>query len=222
MEILKSLNMEEEREIKEMQAKQRRLHLFPTPVTYIGAEVFNKHGEKTAEYFDRSRSWVQNYYYNLLSAHSNQSYLSWHNAGMGLRTISGSIYNKDYSGYIYSIGAYGESDKGIIVGSSSLTESFTDYKLDTQINHSAGSFDYMENICNISKNDNIIKVVYDRLFINNPGTDKEIKETGLVFYLNGAGNPSVMVARDVLSPGIILPNESQLKVTYTINISLPL
>lgn len=216
MEILKSLNMKEEREIQEMQESQRRLHLVPTPATYIGAEVFNQHGKKTVEYKDRSRSWVSNYYKNLCRLQVGSDLDS---IGLNLLTYEGRkpyYYNPNSE----SIKGEDNSDTGgILIGTGERLENFTDIDLQSPILNSV--LPKLAGTITLSFTNNTFTYLIERFFVNNSGSSFNINEVGLFLKDRGGTAARILIARDLLTPTIILPHESQLKVTYTINIPFP-
>jgi len=253
MEILRTIDMNEEVEIKAMQKRQRELHLIPTPICYLDVEVLNKNGEITAKYSDRSKSWVRNFYNIVtcqqlgISAGINGT--TYGEGKLSIKSILGNVrtdtipcaggeFSASYvlaggNQYVNSAhrGAASNTNIGIVVGTGDTAESFDDYSLTNIIANgvSTGQMQYQEmsalNGVWDGDNNKFIQTV-ERYFINNSGGSITVKESGIyscIFY-KGMSSPvkdHFMLARDVLSTPVAVAHESQIKVTYTIQIAYP-
>ncbi|HHW41254.1 MAG TPA: hypothetical protein GXX19_08920 [Syntrophomonadaceae bacterium] len=243
MKVLKTVDPQEQREVEELIQQQKRLHIAPSPVVYLTAEVQTLDGEPLARYEDRSRSWVRNYYNWMATqtlARGAEALGNTYGAGtLVMKDISGSV--QGYSEICYHVynsneytfnegmrGASGNTNIGIVVGTGTGPENFDAYKLTTLIPHgtATGQLQYQEMGPGTLSWDSVGKKfvqVLERIFINNSGGTITVGEAGIYAKIraSSAYYYSFLIARDVLSPAIEVPNSSQLKVTYTIELALP-
>lgn len=241
MEILRAIDMNEEDEIKEMQNRQRELHLIPTPICYLDVEVMNKNGEIVSKYSDRSKSWVRNFYNfcvmqqmgigpGKLGTSFGAGYLTMKDTGGNIKDASSSYTIRMEAvgaGYGF-IGNAGSVVNGIVIGTGETAESLNDYVLGAII--AEGTDSGQMNYAGMS----ITNPVWDgtgktmtraleRTMVNNSGSSITVKEIGLIGYMiyNTSNNGKFLLARDVLSTPVAVAHESQIKVTYTIQIAYP-
>lgn len=240
MQILKAVCPKEEAEIREMHKRQSELHLVPTPLCYLDIEVQDKSGIVVTKYSDRSKSWVRNFY-NWMVAQQ----MSCGSDILGTTYGAGTLAVKEVNGFVRSHGVYttrlrevtsgygyrgaaGSTTNGIVVGTGNAAESFESHILDSLIANGtgAGQLQYQEMSAPTPVWDSQNKAFtleLERIMINNSGGAIDVKEVGLIAYLiYSASNESrLLVARDVLSSSVNVPNESQIKATYTIQIVYP-
>lgn len=242
MKVLKTVDPQEQREVEELIQQQKRLHIAPSPVVYLTAEVQTLDGEPLARYEDRSRSWVRNYYnwmasqtlaraLNALGQTYGEGTLAMKDLNAILRTYTDcvSISHANDSNFDYGMrGGAGNTNIGIVVGTGTAPENFGDHCLAAIVPHGTGTgqMQYNEMTAGTltwdSTNKKFVQVL-ERLFVNNSGATITITEAGIYayFYALSGANFYAMIARDVLSPAIEVPNSSQLRVTYTIELALP-
>ncbi len=243
MQILRSINQQEEKEIREMQKRQRNLHLIPTPVCYLGIDVMDKSGDVVAKYEDRSKSWVRNFYNWMVTQQMtcNLNILG-DSFGAGTLTLkeksAGVIRSAAYPAY-HSLATHGvnyngyraaasSTSYGILIGTSDAAESFESYTLGELITEGtdAGQMQYqgMSTPTPVWAGSPDFTMTYacERIIINNSGEAIIVKEAGLVASITAqAGSSMILMARDVLAVPVSVPHESQIKVTYTIQITYP-
>jgi len=117
---------------------------------------------------------------------------------------------------------------GICVGSGSTPVSITDYKLSSKIPHGTGSgqLDYETHTVASSYSDTYSYIEIARSFVNRSGADVVVREVGLVartYWKDVSGiaqDIKWLIARDVLTTPILVPNLASLTVRYRISLSL--
>jgi hypothetical protein len=119
----------------------------------------------------------------------------------------------------------GDTSAGIVVGSSDTPVSLSQYSLGALIPHGTGSGQLTygaTNVETLSKDTTwLFRVV--RTFTNNSGASVTVREIGLYVRLGMYSSPyyfSCMLARDVPTSPISVPNGSTLTVRYIISHSL--
>jgi hypothetical protein len=208
------------------------LHMMPPPVLRLKMEVFMG-GEKVSHYEDRARSWVRNYY-NFMTMQT-----------MGLApAVLGTTYGAGYltmrrtnavdqtgttvpvhqrSVTAHFIAGAGITANGVVVGTGTTAESFESHALTTLIANGtgAGQMDYAAMSAIVPTWDGVTKKFTSeviRYINNNSGGSITVNEAACYGYLYTAVSEAYyfMLARDLVSPGVAVPNTAQLKVTYTI------
>jgi hypothetical protein len=119
----------------------------------------------------------------------------------------------------------GDTSAGIVVGSSDTPVSLSQYSLGALITHGTGSGQLTygaTNVETLSKDTTwLFRIV--RTFSNSSGASVTVREIGLYVRLGMPGSPyyySCMLARDVPTSPISVPNGSTLTVRYIISHSL--
>ncbi len=117
----------------------------------------------------------------------------------------------------------GETDKGILIGTDTTSESFESYNLGSLISHGVGGgqVEYSESDIPVLSWDSGNKkfiCTYTRRMLNNSGGSITVGEVGLVYAV---GQYRFLFARDVLSPTINLADAEQLTVDYTLEFPYP-
>jgi hypothetical protein len=119
----------------------------------------------------------------------------------------------------------GDTTAGIVVGSSDTPVSLSQYSLGALIPHGTGSGQLTygaTNVETLSKNTTwLFRIV--RTFSNSSGASVTVREIGLYVRLGMSSSPnyySCMLARDVPTSAISIPNGSTLTVRYIISHSL--
>jgi hypothetical protein len=111
-----------------------------------------------------------------------------------------------------------EDRYGIQVGTGSNPWAYDQYKLQSQIYHGTDVGKMMYGACSVSSLVSItngLKYVVSRVFTNGTPDTITVREIGFIVFSLYSG-PSVMIARDVLSPSIDVPAGSSLTVRYVI------
>jgi len=113
----------------------------------------------------------------------------------------------------------GYTSFSIQVGTGTNAVSINDTALQTQIAHGTGTgqlqysaVTFGATACDSSK----CECTITRDFANGSGGDITVYELGLVFQMYDEGNKNILVARDVVSGGITVPNGQTLTVNYKI------
>ena len=232
---------EEEALYDQLKKLGRKLHI-PTPEAFWELEVQNRNGEVVQCLKQRSHSWVRNAYNLIFSTLAGKDLDdSTFGAGkLSLKDVGGAIRHGDSNGIAYwgddwdgaSHGYRGQAGShafGILLGSGINPEDFESYYLHTRISNGTGSgqLSYVQgephSITWIAgtltlKNDIV------RYFNNNSGADVDVTEVALVAHGRAPGNGSesnYMMARDLLTATVTVPDTGQLKVTYTIQLTYP-
>jgi hypothetical protein len=123
-------------------------------------------------------------------------------------------------------GDTGDTSQGIVVGSSDTANTLDTYALGSKISHGTGSGQLLysamtfEDIVNPSGN--ILQFRMTRVFTNNSGADITVKEMGLLTKgKDNTDNPrSFLIARDVLSTPITIPDGYSLTLRYIVKITV--
>lgn len=130
------------------------------------------------------------------------------------------VYTSGSYGYLFGMNApAGDDTYGIVIGSSDVAVSLSQYNLQSKIPNGTGSGKMTYNtstVESLTKSD-IWYVRILRTFTNNSGSNITVKEIGLIMYIYPK---KVMFARDVISGGITVPNGSVLTLRYIIQQSL--
>lgn len=234
MKVLHSICQKEEQEIQEMHKRQRELHLVPTPVCYLSLEVLDGGGEEIAEYRDRSKSWVRNWYnfiaHQTMQLTAGSLGATFGNGTVALKHISGVTISANMM-YLNGIntgqghrGGGGSAAVGVIVGAGTAAESFNGHALGSVIPHGTGSgqLSYGDMSLLTAVWDNVAKKLVqnlERSFLNFSGAAITVNEVGLYQY-NTTGN-TFMTARDLLVTPVSVPHDGLLKVKYTQEITFP-
>jgi hypothetical protein len=128
--------------------------------------------------------------------------------------------------YICTNADTGDVGQGIVVGSSDTANTLTTYALGSKIGHGTGSGQLVysamtiEDITNPSGN--ILQFRLTRVFTNNSGADITVREMGLLAKIidSGGNARSFLLARDVLSSAITIPDGYSLTLRYIIKITV--
>jgi hypothetical protein len=203
------------------------------PKAVIEYEVRDKNGKLIEKGKFPAKSWVGNIV-GLLSAIIS----TWTSAGSGYYVVNtrsdltdiGGTARGVYlgSGSTATLGGCaqaGDTTGGIVVGSSDTPVSLSQYSLGALIPHGTGSGQLTygaTNVESLSKDTTwLFRIV--RTFSNNSGASVTVKEIGLYVRLGMGSSPyyySCMLARDVPTSPISVPNGSTLTIRYIISHSL--
>jgi len=204
---------------------------------FIEAEVRDKEGNLIDKKRFRSRSFVANLLrllrqmmmrYTTGATITNQYYVVTSaepvDVGGTARSIAVFSLNANVATGIMLAGAIeGEDSFGIKVGMGTMTPTPTDYTLQSPINHGTGTnqlsygsvtFDTI----GISGNTTTLRII--RTFTNNSGSSITVSEIGLIVRIRTSGTSDsyayILIARDVVSPSINVPNGSTLTIRYVL------
>jgi len=123
-------------------------------------------------------------------------------------------------------GDTGDTSQGIVVGSSDVANDINTYALGSKISHGTGSGQLVynamifEDISNPSAG--VLQFRLTRSFTNNSGADITVKEMGLLAKgKDNTDNPrSFLIARDVLTTPITIPDGYSLTLRYIVKITV--
>jgi len=153
-----------------------------------------------------------------------------------VNSVTKTIYGEWYADYIYNGGgtplafnaSAGDDSYGIVVGTGTTVVTSEDFKLASKIRHgtSTGQLIYGEQSLAYSYGDTVSYVEISRVFTNNSGGIVTVRETGLIgrnYWKdeNAVRNDVLfLVARDVLSPPVSVPNLHLLTVRYRLTLEV--
>jgi len=192
---------------------------------YVVAEVKDVKGKTRFKLKQPSRSFLRNFGRALFGAmHSTAN-----SEVTKLVNFQGNSYtypklSSTSSRFMGANGAAGEKRCGIAVGSGTKAVEFTDYKLDSIIEHGTGSGQLYYNISTVHliEGSDYSIVRFARSFDNQSGGNVTVTETGLFIIHEHADVRGVraLVARDLLETAITLAPGETLNVRYEIEIVL--
>ena len=210
----------------------------------IKAEVLVEiNGEEV--YRGQSKSLVQNFAKMIVAVLKGPAYAAWTERGTKSSTSLVDTNGSSVTAYAEWYADYGSDQTrgggvqmalnapdnddsfGICVGSGSTPVSVTDYKLSSKIPHGTGSgqLDYETHTVTSSYSGTYSYVEIARSFVNRSGADVMVKEIGLVartYWKDASGvaqDIKWLMARDVLTTPILIPNLASLTVRYRISLS---
>ena len=212
-----------------------RILKIPVLKAYVELEVRDKDGKVIERRKQESRSWTR-WAYNTLfcnlacvDGHIDDN-LSMKDTGENVRSGDlPAVLFRDHSckasietGYALAAAA-GIDITGIVVGTGTAAESFEGYQLATQIadGTGAGELSHVQAEDYTVATDGTTKTATQvRYFNNNSGAEITVNEVALYVRMS-PGAYNYMTCRDLVSPGVAIPNTGQLKVTYTIELEYP-
>lgn len=207
----------------------------PVPQTHVGLEVHDAEGNLLSEYKDRSRTYTRqfwNFYFGALS-NAPTTGGTFGEGSLKYKRANGTEYDTDFSstGYAYipwiaNANTTPSTQGGIAVGTSTAAENFNDHTLGALIAHGTGAGQLSHITGNATAG-----VTYDapsktmfvtstRQFLNSSGNSITVNETGAYAYQNG-DSTVIMVCRDKLATGVVVPNTGYLTVTYVFSLVFP-
>ena len=222
----------------------RALHLIPPSLVMYSVEVADSDGCHVSGYNSKSNSWVRNAMnwmamFALLMPDAGSGTAVFGDGYLNIKNISGVIDDGWFAGtrrwsntanrqdYHTFQGTTAGTDGGIIVGSSSETESFEAYNLGSQILHgtSAGQLSYNAgSLVSVSWDSVASKWVSvgQRTFTNNGSSAVTVREIGYKKYITSQASQTIYEAQTILMIRDVLPEEKvvnpgqTLTVTFTI------
>jgi hypothetical protein len=203
------------------------------PKAVIEYEIRDKNGKLLSKGKLPAKSWVGNVIgilSGMISLWSGGSGGSYFTSRSDLVDTSGAARPFTLGSYTSSVtlggcAPAGEATAGIVLGTSDTPVTLSQYNLQAPISHGTGSGQLSYGATTVEslvKNTTwYFRVI--RTFTNNSGASITVKEMGLIVRLGyGAGSFyfNAMLARDVLSTPVTIPNGSTLTVRYIISQSL--
>lgn len=144
----------------------------------------------------------------------NQAGTVWNGNDNGLFVASNMCYNTTYGN---------DTTQGLRIGTSNAAESFENYKMGAMIDHgdAGGEMRYWGQLLarTWSSGDRKYTTVHTRYFTNHSGGSITVQEAGIVagiYYNNLASLSYYLVARDVISPGVVVADGELFRLDYTI------
>lgn len=197
------------------------------PIEMKGAEikllkriqVYDKEGNLIEDTgLQESHSWMQNIlgFLGSILSDRDQAYTLTDYQGNG-RTIPTKIYWDDDNRRLMSIVGGTLDYRGIVVGSGNLAEDYTQYNLETRITDGsgAGELEYGSNAWEVPEvTGGNVDFRLSRSYQNNSGGNVTIQEMGIFFYTSYSY--PILVARDVLSSSVTIPDGGIAIATYTL------
>ena len=227
-----------ERQFRKYKEIAIALHI-PVFESFLTLEVRDSTGKIVQTYKDRAHSWNRNFYNLIYSQAACEEIDDPTTFGDGLlnyKKTDGTVGSSNQVGYISTAqpdiqaggyrGASGDDTYGILVGSNTAAFDFNNYALVTKIANGTGSGQLSHVLGEIPVRTwtlatRVMKNEWTRYFNNNSGAAINVNEVGLVSSnMSGSGYPG-LVARDVLGSTVSVPNNGQLKVIYTVQITYP-
>jgi len=144
---------------------------------------------------------------------------------MSVTKIDGTTAGTDVlnytNGYITFLGnaSYGDTSKGIVIGTSDTPYSPTQYKLQSIISHGSGVGQMLYSAQTTDPPQQVTggyRIVFSRVFTNASGSSITVKEIGIYMYTYNVGN--FMMARDVIAP-VTVGNGQSLTVRYILSLT---
>ena len=184
-------------------------------------------------YRGESRSFVQNLGKELAALVSSAVAASSTTANIiNTSGYSDSIYGEYYGGNTpdgfapMAVNApVGTDSYGIVVGSGSTPQTYSDYALAKQIKNGtgAGQLSYGAHTTASSYGSTSSYIAISRTFTNQSGSAIVVREVGIIArqtaVSGGIGDVKYLIARDVLANPITVNNLGTLTVTYTLTLS---
>jgi len=141
----------------------------------------------------------------------------------GITTTSGTAESLTA---VFSAGAgTGNSDAGIVIGTSNAANSPSTYALSSQIPNgtSSGQMQYgATNVAALATSGNIVSFQANRTFTNNSGASITVAEVGIymINYYSTSNAYYFAFARDVLASAVTVANTAPITVYYTIQLTI--
>ena len=198
----------------------------PVPQTFITLEVTTPEGELLDRQHQRSRTWVRNFWNQVLcvaSATSKGTLTGTYGAGsLKVRTTSSSDFNTSYS----HLQTYSASNYGYCIrfGSGTTAESFEAINLANTIANgvTAGTLVWAYTTQNTPSYDAASKTWTNGVSVamtNSSGGTITITEVGL--FAVGSDFNNALIARDLLSSSISVPATAVISCTYSHTLVFP-
>lgn len=177
----------------------------------LEVEVRDKKGQVIYKKRKKAKSWVKNFA-EILRSH-------FANLDATVKGLDGSEYTSPPDTILVAA-EEGNDSYGIQVGSGTGTPIPSDYKLATKIDHGTGANQLQYGAVTVEsvtiEDSNISQFRVIRVFTNGSGSDITVTEIGLVTYYAGV---SVLLARDLLSPSVTVPDGATLTVRYIVKVT---
>ena len=190
------------------------------PRIFIDIEVRDKDGKVTQKFRQPGRSFLWNLIGLLWQLFQGQNSVSLYQPSTitGSATCS-STCSVPVQGSSFSVEApSGNTNYGIIIGSSNQSNSTSVCSLYSPITSGVqyGNTQVASQLT-INSTQGTISFTVTRQFTNNSGSSITVQEVGLAIQGNGC---YPVLARDVLSSAVTVPNGGTLTVTYTIELTI--
>jgi len=198
-------------------SKVMRKHTFPK--VYIEIEVRDRNGNIIEKRKEPSRTWVQNFMNLLWGIFSGAPFqVTLPNASTNTVNIS-----RCCDAYLTVNAGQNDDSFGIVVGSGTTAYSVSQYTLSQQIQNGTGNGQLLYGSTTVNTvvdtgSSLVIQIV--RTFTNDSGSSVSVNEIGLMISVGqSCANWKFLIARDVLSSGVTVPNGSTLTVRYIVTMT---
>jgi len=187
-----------------------------TPSLWIYIEVRDASGKVIHRHRQPGRSFLYNFMFILYTAFLGQSGVGPECPGSSCPTCS----PFDITGANLSVSApQGNDTYGILIGSgntpnNALTCQLANKIPNSQVTYGSTSVQFPQGV---GPGTNPITITITRQFTNNSGNSVTVAEVGLAIYGAGQGP---LIARDVLTSPVTVPNNGILQVTYEIQLQI--
>ncbi len=196
---------------------------------FIELEVRDKNGKLIEKRIERSHSFVKNFLAALRTIFFLNAIINGNMSPSEEIDTNGNP-RKQTTGFTHNdwgifdlVKSLGSTKAGIVVGSGTTTPTPNDYKLASPIADGTGAGQLQYGTIDspdISCDGNTCKLIIIRTFTNGSGGDVTVTEIGLQaqrYY--GSTEYMILIARDVLSQSVTVPNGATLTVRYIIQIT---
>jgi len=145
----------------------------------------------------------------------------------GGTTVNFPDHSSDYGYYTHmsTLGGAGDDSQGIVVGTGTSANTTTTYALSTKIANGTGSGQLQYGAMTVNDvvaSGNTLYFLMTRTFTNISGASITVNEVGIQCkcYAAGASTHTLLLARDVLTNGVTIPNGGSATFQYTISITV--
>jgi len=199
---------------------------------YWNITVRDKDGKIIYRKRFRSHSFLQAFI-KYIKGEFATAYLGGGNGNVSIVTVDGLSYyfpchnSSHYSYYAHmsALGAAGEDNQGIVVGTGTTPNSASTYALSTKIAHGTGSGQLQYGamtVNDVAVSGNTLFFTMTRTFTNGSGASITVNEVGIYCQTSDryGGLFTLALARDVLSNPVTIPKGGSATFQYTISITV--
>ena len=188
------------------------------PRLLVELEVRDRDGKVIQKHKQEGKSFLINFMSMILGLFQGSSTMTFLYGVSGGSCSSSTITIPSISDFSVQASS-GNDNYGILIGSGNTPNTATQCSLETKISNSTMSYGSttVENGLSANDSTNTVTFTITRQFTNNSGSTQTVAEVGLA--INGYSTYP-LIARDVLSSSVSVPNGGTLTVTYTIELTV--